>query len=203
MTGLERIARVRISLKEIEPEIWRRIEVPLDISLKGLHDSIQAAMGWLDYHLFEFTVDGKPYGLPDPPEDYGRKIHHARNARLGAFVAKGITRFDYAYDFGDDWGHVVEIESVAPADPALSYPRFVDGARRAPPEDCGGPYGYADFVEAVTRRRHPRHRDMIAWYGGPFDPETFDAQAIRARLGRIAKRRDAGKAAAARPRRGA
>jgi hypothetical protein len=52
----EPIARVRINLAHITPEVWRRVEVPLGLNLKGLHDVIQAAFGWLDYHLFEFQI---------------------------------------------------------------------------------------------------------------------------------------------------
>ncbi len=47
----DQIARIRISLSDIEPEIWRRVDVPLEASLKMLHDIIQRAMGWMDYHL--------------------------------------------------------------------------------------------------------------------------------------------------------
>ena len=89
VTGTEQLARVRISLKGIEPEIWRRVDVPLGMSLKGLHDVIQAVMGWRDYHLFEFQIGQKLYGLPDPPDDYGRKVLHAKLAKLEAVIAKG------------------------------------------------------------------------------------------------------------------
>lgn len=61
------IARLHIALADTEPLIWRRIDFPLDASLKQLHDAIQGAMGWFDYHLWEFeTADGRRYGLPDP-----------------------------------------------------------------------------------------------------------------------------------------
>ncbi len=200
MTEPEPIARIRIRLNEIEPEIWRRIDVPLGLSLKGLHDAIQAAMGWLDYHLFEFRIGDKLYGLPEPLEDGDRKVLHAKLLKLETLVARDIRRFDYVYDFGDDWQLTVEIEQVVAGDPALKYPRYVDGARRAPPEDCGGPYGFADFVEALADKRHPRHRELRRWYGGPFDPESFDERSIRLRIGEIAKRRHAGKAAYARRR---
>lgn len=195
MTEPEQIARIRVSINEIEPEIWRRIDVPLGLSLKGVHDAIQAAMGWQDYHLFEFRIGGRLYGLPEPLEDGDRKVLHARQMKLETLVARDVRRFDYVYDFGNDWQLAVEIESVTAAEPKLKYPRYVDGARRAPPEDCGGPYRFADFVAATADRRHPRHRELRDWYGGPFDPETFDARPIRLRMGDIAKRRHAGKLA--------
>jgi hypothetical protein len=200
MIESERFARIRVSLKEIEPEIWRRLDVPLGMSLKGLHDTIQAAMAWQDCHLFEFRIGNRIYGIPEPLEDGDRKVLDAKLVKLETLVANDVTELDYVYDFGDDWDHLVTIESVGPAEPGLELPRFIDGARRAPPEDCGGPYGYADFVEAITRKRHPRHRELTEWYGGPFDPESFDQAAIRRRLGGIAKRRQAGRLSAARRR---
>ena len=134
MTSPDRIARLRISLEEIEPEIWRRVEVPLAVPLKGLHDVIQAAMGWEDYHLFEFRVGRKIYGIPDPAWDVDRKVMNARSVRLAALVAKGIDRLEYVYDLGDNWRHVVTIEAVGPPAPAQLYPRFMDGARLAHPK---------------------------------------------------------------------
>jgi hypothetical protein len=120
MNDPERIARLRISLKEIEPEIWRRVDVPLGMNLKGLHEVVQAVMGWQDNHLFEFRVGDKLYSIPAPDDDYGRKVLHAKLAKIEALVARGTTRFDYVYDFGDDWQHLIEIETIAEGDPATN-----------------------------------------------------------------------------------
>ncbi len=48
------IAILRIELEDIEPLIWRRVGVRTSMTLKAVHSVIQAAMGWLDYHLWEF-----------------------------------------------------------------------------------------------------------------------------------------------------
>jgi len=61
MSHVDRIARVKIQLDDWQPAIWRRVEVPLTATLKALHDVIQAAMPFEDYHLFEFRADGKRY----------------------------------------------------------------------------------------------------------------------------------------------
>lgn len=131
MTSNERIARLLVKLDHIEPAIWRRVEVPITTSLKGLHDVIQAVMLFQDYHLFEFNAGGKRYAVPDPEWDFGRETYAARNVRIGALVVRGITTFNYTYDFGDDWRHSITVEAVTDADPAVEYPRFVDGDRRA------------------------------------------------------------------------
>ena len=102
--------------------------------------------------------------------------------RLGALVGAG-TRFHYTYDFGDNWRHVIEVEAVEAADPGVGYPRCTDGRRSAPPEDVGGPDGYAYFVEAVTDPQHPDHQDQVAWHGrDDFDPDYFEVDDINEAL---------------------
>jgi hypothetical protein len=195
MTQTERIARLHISLNEIEPPIWRRVEVPLALTLKSLHDVIQTVMSWESYHLHEFRVGDERYGSPDPEMDWGTKIRSDKSTRLAALIDKGVTSFFYIYDFGDNWEHTVTIEAVAEADPAVEYPRFVAGERRGPPEDVGGTDGYYEFVDAATRPRHREHKRVIEWYGGPYDPDDIDEPKIIAELERMARKRTVGKAA--------
>jgi hypothetical protein len=57
---------VRICLNDIEPEIWRMVEMPVKGSLKMLHNVIQAAMGWQDFQLWRFEGDERRYGVPNP-----------------------------------------------------------------------------------------------------------------------------------------
>lgn len=109
--------------------------------------------------------------------------------RLGTLIERGVMEFLYTYDFGDDWQHRVIIEHVGAADPSVDYPLFVAGERRAPPEDVGGPPGFLDFVEAISKRSHPQHKDMVRWYGGPFHATDYGEAEIAARVGEIAQRR--------------
>lgn len=57
-------SRLRITLLDLDPAPWRKIEVPLSMTFKGLHDTIQAAFLWFDSHLWEFDFAGRTYGLP-------------------------------------------------------------------------------------------------------------------------------------------
>lgn len=195
MTTSERIARIRIRLDHFKPVIWRSVEVPITTSLKGLHDVIQAVMLFEDYHLFEFEADGKRYGIPDPEEHYGGKTRAARNVRITTLIERGIEAFSYTYDFGDNWQHTITIEAVMDADPAAEYPRFIDGERRAPPEDVGGSTGFEDFLQAMAKPRHPEHRNVITWYGRRFEPDDIDIATITERMAKLARRRTLGKAA--------
>jgi hypothetical protein len=201
MSQVDRIARVRIQLDDWQPAIWRRVEVPLTTTLKALHDVIQAAMPFDDYHLFEFRADGKRYAIPDPEWDSLRdKTYSAKSTRLGTLVDHGVTKLSYTYDFGDDWRHTVTIEAVADADPAVDYPRYLDGAGRAPPEDVGGIPGFELFLDAIADPKHEQHRELKRWHDGPFDPERAAEDEILNRIGTLAKRRALGKAGFAKSR---
>ena len=200
MSLVDGIARIRIELNDIEPAIWRRVEIPLTTSLKGLHDVIQAVMPFENYHLFRFDVGGKRYGISDPQWDRVRESLDAKNIKLGTLVERNVRAFSYTYDFGDDWRHSVTIENVASADPKLDYPRFIDGSRRAPPEDVGGIPGFEEFLDAMANPRHPEHKRLTEWYGGSFDPNDLNLTVIGDRIGKLVKRRALGKAGYAKSR---
>jgi Plasmid pRiA4b ORF-3-like protein len=197
-TDSGRIARIKIALDDMKPVIWRRVEVPLTASLRALHEVIQAVMLFENRHLFQFDVgdrgDKRHYGIPDP-EGGWIKITDAKSVKLGKLLADGVKRLTYTYDFGDDWRHTITIEAVGAADPAKEYPRFVDGARRAPPEDVGGWPGFEQFLEAMARPRHPERKDLIRWYGRVFDPDDIGLADISKNVAKLARRGTIGKAA--------
>ena len=187
-----KIARIRIELEHIAPLIWRRVDVSLTTNLRALHEIIQAVMPWENYHLYQFAVGERVYGEPDPEDAvWGRKIYQAKGMRLGTLVERGLTELHYTYDFGDDWHHRVILEEVLDATPGTDYPLFIDGERIAPPEDVGGPPGFMDFVEAMAKPRHPQRKDLVRWYGGPFNPVDFDADRIAESIRAIAQKRKA------------
>jgi len=90
-------------------------------------------------------------------------------------------RMEYEYDFGDSWLHTVDLEKVVESEPGSKYPRCLDGACACPPEDVGGVYGFADFVEAITDPGHSEYADYLDWHG-PFDPAEFDAAKATRRM---------------------
>src|SRR5919199_828782 len=84
-------------------------------------EEIQAAMGWEDYHLFEFRLGETVYGIPDPDGDWGREVRNAKSMKLAALIARDVDRFLYVYDLGDNWQHLVTVEAVGPSDPEILY----------------------------------------------------------------------------------
>ncbi|MBS1561024.1 MAG: plasmid pRiA4b ORF-3 family protein [Bacteroidetes bacterium] len=168
---------LRISLDGIRPEIWRTVMVPANITLRRLHDVIQAAMGWDDSHLHLFTINGTPYGdrqvFDDMPQMKDEKF-----VNIGSLgLAPGST-FSYEYDMGDGWRHTISVVGTDSVSPDATY-RVIDGANAVPPEDIGGTYGYARFVLAMMDPKHEDHDEVLQWYGRPFDHTMFDLRAAQ------------------------
>ncbi len=176
-TRIGDVYQLKVTLEEIEPPVWRQLEVSGDITLSKLHSVIQLAMGWLDYHLHEFRMGDVTYGEPDPEFDDDREVKDDRRARLSRSVSGVGEEIIYLYDFGDGWTHRVVVEDIRPREPRIRYPRVLAGARACSPEDVGGPDGYVDFLEAIVDPKHPEHDAMLEWVGGEFDPEAFDVDA--------------------------
>ncbi len=101
---------------------------------------------------------------------------------MSQVLDRGVKKFAYEYDLGDGWRHTITVEKTLPVEAGVRYPRCLDGKRACPPEDCGGPCGYADFVEAVQNPKHEQHDELLDWVGGEFDPEKFDLDAVNEEL---------------------
>ena len=191
------IAILRIELEDIEPLIWRRVAVRTSINLKVLHSVIQAAMGWLDYHLWEFTANERKYGILIPNDlDWNGRIKNAATTKLSALLTTGVMEINYIYDIGDNWQHRIIVEKLKPAEPNALYPQFLGGERRCPPEDCGGFPGYYDFLDNIASKQSKKRKAALDWYGRPYDPDEIDEQQIVINLESIANPRRKGRSKA-------
>jgi hypothetical protein len=165
--------RLRVTLLDVEPPVWRELLVPGDFTFAQLHRVLQAAMGWEDYHLHEFDVGGIRVGMPSPEDKFfprDRLLRDERKTCVGDML-EGRRKFRYWYDFGDDWWHEIIVGKAAEA--GSGAPRLLAGEGACPPEDCGGPYGYAELLQALADPKHPEHRELRQW-AGDFDPQRFD-----------------------------
>jgi hypothetical protein len=171
--------QLKITLVGISPAVWRRVLVPSGITLDQLHRAIQESFGWRDAHLHEFEINGDSYGVDDGESD--EPVLDERRAALHRLAGKGDA-FTYEYDFGDAWEHHVAVEDVVAADPKASYPQCTAGRRACPPEDVGGAWGYARFLEALADPDHPDHAEQLDRVGGAFDPERFDLLEVNTAL---------------------
>ena len=176
------IYQLKVTLNESHPPIWRRIQVP-DCTLGELHEVLQVVMGWGSSHLHQFIVNGKYFGEATH-DDPDLEVEDEDGIRLtDIFTGKDPPRIVYEYDFGDGWQHEIILEKILEPEPRVTYPCCLEGARACPPEDVGGIWEYAEFLESISDPNHADHHEMLEWVGGEFDPEKFSVDEVNKELG--------------------
>jgi hypothetical protein len=170
---------IKVTLLGTSPPVWRRILVDRDMTLRNLHLTLQTVMGWENSHLHQFVF---PKWNRDSQHGSGTKIVNESRARVGDVIGTAGERLLYEYDFGDGWQHELLLEEVLLGDESFQQ-MCVAGERCCPPEDCGGPQGFAELLEAMADANHPDHEDICAWLGD-FAPESFSKEEINRRLRR-------------------
>lgn len=166
------IWRLKVQLLEVAPVVWRRFDTYADVTLLQLHHIIQGAMGWDLAHFYAFE-DGHGHG-----GQFSNTLRLCDVCQVGDALT-------YAYDFGDDWKHLVSVEKAV-ARPTGTYPRMVAGNRACPPEDCGGSWAYRDLMSVLAGPRNTRRRELVEWVGRSFDPKAFDLEEAQTRLAEYA-----------------
>ena len=174
------VYQLKVTLRNIKPPIWRRVQVESSITLSQLHLIIQTVMGWYNCHLHSFSIDGIEYRKPEP--NYGLELRDENKVKLASLIKQEKAKFFYTYDFGDSWEHSILVEKILPKEPKVSYPLCIKAKRACPPEDCGGAWGYMEFLEAIQNPNHPEHESFLEWVGGSFDSEFCDLEEINQRL---------------------
>jgi len=169
--GSDVIVQIKVKLLGVsKPVVWRRLQLRADTRLDHLHEMIVAAFGWQDYHMHSFASGHDEFGVPDPELGFIDERH----VTLGELIGGVGDRLRYTYDFGDDWQHEILVEELLDADPGIHYPVLVAAKGACPPEDCGGPWGYAELKEILADPSHEQHQEMLDWIGldsaSEFDP---------------------------------
>jgi dUTP pyrophosphatase len=187
MTEKPKAIQLKISLMGSDPLIWRRISVESDKDFYDLHDILQVAMGWENYHLFSFRVDD--YTIKEIDEEFddfgpgdSKSIDAGDITLHEALLKSGVGNFTYEYDFGDGWLHNINVEKVEDLNPEEVYPHCIDGEMNCPPEDCGGIPGYYRLLKILDDKKHPEHKQMKEWIGGDFDPKEFSVDKVNLTL---------------------
>ncbi len=187
---MARILQLKITLKEITPQIWRCALVDELMSFHTLHRVIQRIMGWEDCHLYEFDVSDTKFGLIDDDAlDASPGLINAKTKKLFDYIHTEKQKFSYLYDFGDSWEHEIVVENVFEHVPeeAHQIPLCLDGKRACPPEDCGGTGGYERYLDILKTRRNSSDSDVeeLKEWWGDWEPEEFDIQKVNLALERL------------------
>jgi hypothetical protein len=170
--GPVRTYRCKVTLDGARPSIWRRFDVPADISLADFHRVLQAVMGWTGTHLHMFEKDGTRYGTSNPA--FGMEFVSERETRVDSLLKAPGSRLSYLYDFGDEWSHEIVLEAIVENDSRVA--RVLEGARACPPDNIGGMPRYEWFLEVLADPKHPDRLEAMRWSGGRFDPDAYDIE---------------------------
>jgi hypothetical protein len=184
--------QIKISINEIEPQIWRRLIIPGKINFVQLHQIIQASFDWLEYHLYKFEFPGTVITEPDdsyaPGELYGEDIKELDPAEVLIEQFLDVYKeFEYEYDFGDGWIHSIVVEKSLRDSKKNAIPECTGGARFRPPEDVGGTSGYGNFIRIIKNKKHHERDEYLGWAekdtrGYIYDPEYFNINEVNRRL---------------------
>lgn len=173
--------QLKIVINDSKPPIWRRIIVPAGITFSQLSMILNKAMGWSGYHLFSFEFyhlelcimeDAEAYGGGYGPYDY----LEASEAYIREYLEQNGW-FTYTYDLGDDWRHRVTVEKVL-EDYAFDYPQVIKYKGNCPPEDCGGIWGYYEYLQAIEDVNYPDREERLDWLEMQGYPEEYDMPAV-------------------------
>lgn len=164
--------KLKVTLRDSDPKISRTIAVPTDLTFADLHEIIQIAMPWSNYHLHEFYFPKHRLRIVQERSDsfFGRDREEMEDRMMLADFHGD--RFQYIYDFGDYWVHdITWLKDIQDRDE--DYPKVLKYTEEAPPEDCGGIWGYYNLLETLDDPDHPDHESRREWYGNP-DPYDID-----------------------------
>jgi yecA family protein len=174
------VYQLKVALQDAKPPIWRRIQIPGGFTLEQLHSVIQICMEWDDLHLHQFLIDRICYSLPDG-DDLWQASRPKNEAKytLHELEKKIQPRFQYIYDFGDDWIHQITVEKILPPEEGKPYPVLITGRRACPPEDIGGIYHYNHILEVLNDPEDEEYEELTSWLNLDFfDPAQFDKNDI-------------------------
>ncbi len=178
------VYQLKVTLLGLKPPVWRRVLVPGDVNLAGLHCVIQYVMGWSNSHLHMFHVGKTRYAPRMPDWD---DVEDEKKVILRDVAPKTGSKFFYEYDMGDSWGHEIRVEAITSTAAEPQRPECLAGAGACPPEDCGGIGGYEDLLAALRDPKHEQHTEMVDWVGEGFDPAAFNLAAANKALGKREK----------------
>lgn len=160
-------------------QVWRRMIVPKHITFPDLHETLQTAFEWKDYHLHDFDIfSSGPISLEKKIRKDNRKpivklvcdeeafsyqngipMKLETGEKLQDYLPAEII---YNYDFGDGWEHQILLEKVID-NYEFNYPTLLAGEGNAPPEDVGGELGYEAFLAIIANPNHPDYEYISSW----------------------------------------
>lgn len=187
LLAVDKIIALKITLKDTKPAIWRKVQVPSNVTFFDLHHIFQISMGWTNSHLFEFQVGDYKLGYVNDNLDGMEDTADAGAVLLDLLLLKKGLQFGYLYDFGDYWQHIVVVEKLMEIKKGVVYPVCTGGEMACPHEDSGGIWGHYQNMEIIKDPKHPEYKETKRWLGRGYDPLKFDIDKVNKELPRFKK----------------
>jgi hypothetical protein len=178
-----RLLQFRLSVKNVQPEIWRKLLVSSDVTLEKLHSILQVLMGWHDRHLYAFVINEKRYS--SPIEDDGTKLDNSIRTKLSSIITANTTVITYEYDFRAGWEIELHGETKEDDLQPTQFAECIEGSRHGPVEESGGCRDYMEKAKIYANPQHKRYDEVRHWIGPRFDPEAFDIRQTNEKLKKI------------------
>ena len=182
--------QLKLAIPFSDPLIWRRVQVPGQMTLADMHRVIQICMGWQDSDTHQFLV-GKIFYQPGfGIEDFKRKPEYDEAAFELHQLEEGMQfLFSYLYDGGDGWELQIAVEEILTPGSFQPFALLLDGANGCPPEEVGDIHQYQALLGALEENldEQPNVRMEI----GPvsdFQPYHFDLEGIGRQLKKLSKK---------------
>lgn len=164
--------QLKISLNGIKPLIWRRVVVDPTLSLEDMNEVIWGVMPWMGHHMHSFSNKTISVTVPYEEDPFNDDTDDYESLVIGDFFTEVGDKSQYEYDFGDSWEHTILLEKIVePLEETRA--KFITGKCMAPPDDCGGRWGYENLKEVMQDPTDPEYQEMREWMGMD-DDEVFD-----------------------------
>ena len=186
MVARDLIYHLKITLRVVAPETWRRLQVAGGTRLSRLHEILQVAMGWQGSRLHVFEIGNETFGAPQLRDHLS--VADEAAVTLGGLVRREGTQFFYLYDFGSNWEHDILVEQIGLPVPGVEYPWCSGGARNHVPEGSGGPERFNKLVAILQDPQHWQHERRRAELGRGYDPAAFDLERVNEGLRALSAR---------------
>lgn len=199
-------------LKDDEPKIWRRFQVPENITMARLGYILMTMYEMKANHLFcvtvpirdnvklDETLSGVGSVFPDKSWRFeigneelfpgeGEKVFDASTYKMRS-ILQGCQgeKLTLEYDYGDGWEVEITLESVLEDKelPGRELPRVLAGEGYGIIEDCGGTGGLEQLAAAFRQKSGDDYENYREWLGrDESDLTAFDLDDMNLRLKKV------------------
>ena len=174
------IYQIKISIKNIETPVWRKLQIDRQVTLDHLHLVIQTAMGWNDKLMHQFVKDDNYYLEMKDLSPVENELNEA-GYRLCDILKNIGETMQYDYGFKESWEHQIELEKID-RQKKINHPFLIKGEKRVPPEGLKDASFYDKLFNAFTNNDKKTLSSFINIVGSNFDPYDFPFKKVSEKL---------------------